>query len=231
MDNILIDQVIDDTMILERIPAGKRAAFAARFLEQLDVVDDCGRVVGRSARGLVHRLGLRHRTVFVLAVSPAMEILLQMRGGGAASSQHRLDIGVGGHVRAGELDLRVSAIRETREELGMEPDRSRLTLIGEYNRDSPLSIDRPHERNRERRTLFVYALDGEETASLQRRFEQRESRGEVAGYGWFSADEVISAIDAGRVADGLPSNFMHWLLSSASTTGRAERCITKPLDL
>lgn len=212
MEKELLDQVIADTATLARIhdPA-KRASFRQRFMEELDVVDDEGRIIGRAPRGLVHRLGLRHKTVYVLLISPDHTILLQRRGSDAASSPLRLDISVGGHVKAGELDPLRSATREMAEELGLEPDPARMKFAGEYNRDSSISLEKPYERNRERRFLFLYSLTDEEVAKIDIAFVHREAVHEVESFDWFTIPEVVTAINSGRVADGLGSNFVQWL--------------------
>lgn len=219
MDDILLRQIIEDSLILEKVlDEKKKTPFVDRYLEPLEVIDDDGRSIGTAPRGLIHRVGLRHRTVFVLVWSPDNKLLLQTRGSGAGSSQFRLDISVGGHVKAGEIDLARSAMREMKEELGLEPDKARLIFVAEYNRESPFSIDKPHERNRERRSLFEYWLLDHEMRSLDKLFSTRESKSEVATYKWFDIAEVIAAIDAGKVADGLMTNVLH---SLAGAIGRS----------
>jgi isopentenyldiphosphate isomerase len=187
-----------------------------RYLEPLDVVNDSGGLIAPAPRGLIHRIGLRHKTVFVFIVSHDEKLLLQKRGKEASSSQFRLDISVGGHVIAGESNLKLSAVREMTEELGFAPDESRLVFVAEYNRDSPLLLTKPFEKNRERRTLFEYVLTKEESGTIKGRFDsQASNNNEVESLEWFTVDEVIEAINSGNTADGLLSNFLCWLPSYA----------------
>src|SRR5262249_48180432 len=154
---------------LERIfDEKKRAAFIKRFMEPLDVVDEKGITIGEAPRGLAHRIGLRHRTVYVMIVSPDGKLLLQQRAAGAGSSERRLDISVGGHVRAGETDMRQSVSREMEEELAISPVQGKLKFLAEYNRNSPISSERPYERNRERRVLFEYQIGHSEISELNK---------------------------------------------------------------
>lgn len=64
-------------------------------------------------------MGLRHRAVHVLVRDTRGRLLLQLRASSKATSPGLWDTSVGGHVGAGE-DLLDSALRETREELGLE---------------------------------------------------------------------------------------------------------------
>lgn len=216
MDEKLLNQLIDDTISLMKITdPRKKETFIKKYLELLDIVDDEGMIIGSAPRGLAHRIGLRHRTVFVIVVAPNKKILLQTRGS-EASSPLRLDISVGGHVISGETDLLSSSARELEEELGFKPDKSRFCFINEYNRDSPYTIKRPYERNRERRALYEYKLTTDEFIALSDSFSKRFSKSEVLDYGWFSVEEVINAMNEGNVADGLGSNFLEWLKYNAS---------------
>lgn len=212
MDEKLLDQLIEDTMNLEKVlDPKKRETFISRYMEPLDVVDETGNVIGSAPRGLIHRIGLRHRTVFILLLSSDNHLLLQTRASSAISSPLRLDISVGGHVISGETDMIASASREMLEEMGFPPDTERLKFVSEYNRDSPLSPTKPYERNRERRVLFEYQLSEDEYSRLNVAFDGRSAKADVESFRWFEIEEVLDALDTGRVADGLGSNFVRWL--------------------
>jgi isopentenyldiphosphate isomerase len=212
MEEFLLKQIIEDTLNLENITdEKKRKVFIEKYMEPLMIVDDEGKTIGQAPRGFAHRVGLRHRTVFVLIIAPSNKLLLQKRGKGAYSSPFRLDISVGGHVMYGEDDLLKSAIREMYEELGIRPNKSQFRMIADYNRDSQISINKLFERNRERRTLYEYSLSDSEFSNLTRSFSERISREEVQGFDWFKINQVIEAINNNSVADGLISNFLYWL--------------------
>lgn len=211
-DEKYIETLLIDTIGLERIKDPKdQRNFRKQFLEMIDVVDDKGEIIGQAPRGLCHRLGLRHKTVYILVIRSDGKILLQQRGGGIDAILGRLDIAVGGHLKAGENDPKLTAYREMQEELGFSPQKDRMMLIAEYNRDAPTTISKPFERNRERRYLFKYTFTDDETDELDDFFRMRESKGEVVSISWHTIEEICSAIDKGKIADGLLTSFMHYL--------------------
>ena len=212
MEEKYIETLIMDMVELERIKDPKeQQKYRKQFLETIDVVNDEGNVIGKAPRGLCHRLGLRHRTIYVLVIRNDGKILLQQRGGGIDAILGRMDIAVGGHVKAEESDLKLSACREMEEELGISAQKERMILVAEHNRDTPPSITKPFERNRERRYLFKYVLTDDETRALDDLFKTRESKGEVVAISWFTIEEVIDAIDKGKIADGLLTSLIHYL--------------------
>ena len=101
--------------------------------EWLDVVDEQGRPTGeRVERGEAHRLGIRHATAHLWLVrgrGADFEVLLQKRSEGKDSFPGCWDISSAGHVPAGE-DVMGSAVRELREELGVEASAGDLRLVG-----------------------------------------------------------------------------------------------------
>lgn len=99
--------------------------------ELLDLVDPQGVVIGQATRQRVHAEGLLHRAVHVLVLHPDGRLLLQKRALLKASWAGFWDTSVGGHVGAGEDPLQ-SALRECREELGIDLPASRLEPLGRY---------------------------------------------------------------------------------------------------
>lgn len=99
--------------------------------ELLDVLDPDGRVVGSATRQEVHAKGLLHRAVHVLVVGSDGRLLLQKRAVSKASWPGRWDTSVGGHVGSGEAPID-SALRECREELGIEITVDDLEPLGRY---------------------------------------------------------------------------------------------------
>ena len=96
VEKVLVDQVVNDTVeILGITDVGEQEAFRRKYFEPIDVIDDEGKVIGATCRGLAHRLGLRHAVVYAAVYRSDGRLLLQVRGSG------RFDIGVGGHVAAG----------------------------------------------------------------------------------------------------------------------------------
>ena len=198
----MLDQVIADSAKLEDCNGEEnRQKYETRYKEPLEVVDENGMLLGAAPRGLVHRIGLRHSVVYcVVRDSMGDKWLLQTRGSG------KLDISVGGHVRAGEKSYTEALAREFTEELGLSPDINRFQAVAVYDRDAELRPDRPLVRNRERRHVYSYTLAVEEQEILAKAFEQRDDRDAVLDFAWFNPAEVKDAVKAGRCADGLASS-------------------------
>jgi isopentenyl-diphosphate delta-isomerase type 1 len=87
--------------------------------EIFDVVNERDEVIGQRPRSEVHRLGLKHRAVHVLVFNSGGEVFLQKR-----SMQKDCFPGVWDSSASGHLDRSesydVCAVRELREELGLE---------------------------------------------------------------------------------------------------------------
>jgi len=88
--------------------------------EDLEVVDISGRVIGKARRSELHRNpSLIHRVVHVIVSDKQGNLLLQKRSMNKDVAPGRWDTSVGGHVQTGE-DVHTAALREMREELGIE---------------------------------------------------------------------------------------------------------------
>src|SRR5690606_29815999 len=119
--------------------------------ELLDVLDANGLPTGeRKARALVHRDGDWHRTVHVWVVRSDGTILVQRRAMEKELEPGRLDVSVGGHLAAGELD--VDLVREVEEELGLPVKFGALTYLG------TAVTDRAHGGYLDREFQDVYAF-------------------------------------------------------------------------
>ncbi|MEU9075691.1 NUDIX hydrolase [Kitasatospora sp. NPDC004745] len=86
--------------------------------ELLDVVDEHDRVIGTAVRGEVYRLGLTHRSVFVLVRDRAGRIFVHRRTDTKLFAPGAYDMFVGGVVGSGET-YADAAVREAEEELGV----------------------------------------------------------------------------------------------------------------
>jgi len=96
--------------------------------ELFDIVDKDDNVVGRATRGEVHRnKNLIHRSVGVAILNSRGEIFLQQRSVTKDTDPGLWTISCSGHVLAGD-DYRVTAIRELKEELGLDLVHSFLYL-------------------------------------------------------------------------------------------------------
>jgi isopentenyldiphosphate isomerase len=96
------------------------------------VLDADGRPTGsRKRRGDVHRDGDWHAALHVWVVTTAAsvpEVVLQRRSAGKDTWPGRLDVAVGGHVRAGET--LVETVRECEEEIGLTVSVDQLVPLG-----------------------------------------------------------------------------------------------------
>jgi isopentenyldiphosphate isomerase len=87
--------------------------------EIFDIVDERDEVIGRLPRPRVHREGHKHRAVHVLVFNARGEIFLQKRSMAKDCFPGAWDSSASGHVDGGE-DYDACAVRELREELGLE---------------------------------------------------------------------------------------------------------------
>lgn len=102
-------------------------------MELLDIVDENGIPTGEVVeREKAHREGVRHRTSHVWIARKRdgrVEILLQKRSQDKDSHPGCYDISSAGHIPAG-VDFIPSALRELKEELGIEVNPEELIYCG-----------------------------------------------------------------------------------------------------
>jgi len=84
-----------------------------------DVVNERDEVVDCQTRSVVHRLGLKHRAAHVLVFNARGEVFLQKRSRKKDRQPGLWDSSASGHLDSGE-DYDAAAVRELREELGLE---------------------------------------------------------------------------------------------------------------
>jgi isopentenyldiphosphate isomerase len=108
--------------------------------EYIDVLDSkTGGLTGevRSKKD-AHKEGLWHRAVHIWLVNSKKEILLQHRSKEKESHPNCWDISAAGHVSSGE-DAITSALREVKEEIGLDISPNDLKQIGEIIQQSVLN--------------------------------------------------------------------------------------------
>lgn len=101
--------------------------------EWFDVVNERDEVVGRERRAVVHARGLWHRAVHILVFNQAGQVFLQKRSMIKDTAPGCWDSSCSGHVDAGE-DYDVAAVRELREELGLNVSASPERIFREQAR-------------------------------------------------------------------------------------------------
>jgi isopentenyldiphosphate isomerase len=124
--------------------------------EAFDVLDAQGEPTGRTAtRDEVHASGAWHAAVHVWIVDDENRVLLQRRAPGKDLAGGKIDVSVGGHLRAGETWL--DALREVEEELGVTVGPEDLARLGTVasERIYPDATDREHQH------VFALRLDWE----------------------------------------------------------------------
>jgi len=87
--------------------------------EILEVVDHRDRVIGTERRGVIHELGLMHRSAQVLVFNAAGQLFLQKRSIDKDEFPGLWDSSAAGHVNPGE-SYHECALRELNEELGID---------------------------------------------------------------------------------------------------------------
>lgn len=108
--------------------------------EKVDILDnETGKPTGEvRTKKDAHKYGLWHRTVHIWLVNSKGEILLQHRSEDKESHPNCWDISAAGHVSSGE-DAITSALREVKEEIGLDISTNDLKQIGEIIQQSVLN--------------------------------------------------------------------------------------------
>ncbi len=123
--------------------------------EWLPLVTADGLTVGKARRCEVHgNPQLLHPVVHCLVVNSRSELLLQLRSKTKDVQPGRWDTSVGGHVAFGER-IEDSLMREVREELGVEPDETRLRFLHKYVMTNSIESELVHTYLLEHEGPFV----------------------------------------------------------------------------
>ncbi|WP_452224767.1 NUDIX hydrolase [Lacinutrix chionoecetis] len=100
--------------------------------ERIDIVTQGGKPTGTSAlKSEIHAKGYYHNTVHIWFYTTNGEILLQQRAASKIICPLLWDVSVAGHIDAGET-LTSGAVREIKEEIGLEISENKLEKIGVF---------------------------------------------------------------------------------------------------
>ena len=164
-------------------------------LEILDIVDEQGNPTGQTVeRKKAHREGIRHRTAHVWLLRKRhgrVEILLQKRSSDKDSFPGCYDISSAGHIPAG-VEYIPSALRELKEELGVEADASRLHFCGKrYIYYEEVFYGEPFVDNQVTQVYILWVDREAEEFALQAE--------EVDEVKWFDLEECIELVRHNRI--------------------------------
>ena len=102
--------------------------------EFIDILNTKGELTGKTAlKSEAHKHGWFHQTVHVWFYTENGKILLQKRAAVKKVFPNHWDVSVAGHIGAGEKTI-AAAIRETKEEIGIDIAAEDLAQIG-YRKD------------------------------------------------------------------------------------------------
>ena len=158
--------------------------------ESFEVVDPNGKIVGIVRRSELHRNpSLVHRVVHVLVFNLQGSLLLQKRSRSKDTAPEKWDTSVGGHVNIGE-DIRSAALRELREELGIEG--CTLTFLYDY--------------------LFSNQQETElvSTFSCVHSGPFRFSKEEIDDVRFWSIEDIGVQLDSDKFSDHFMEEFTHY---------------------
>ena len=191
--------------------------------EKVDVLDARGASTGRAAwKSEAHRLGLWHRCFHCWIAAPETPsggpyLFVQRRAAGKDTWPNRLDVTVGGHLKAGESVL--DGLRELEEELGLTVAASELVPLGtrKVEKKIPAGLDREFQKV----FLLVRSLkkgdlnlqEEEVTAVLRLRLDDTETLYgglEVTAEEWAKGTSPVSI----RLADFIPDEDNYLLRAS-----------------
>ena len=101
--------------------------------ELIDVLNEDGTKTGKVVtRKEVHEKGLWHRIVVIAVIDKEGHLLMQQRSKYVKTNPEKWDISAAGHVSAGQTS-REAAIREIKEEVGLEIKQEELRYITTYS--------------------------------------------------------------------------------------------------
>ena len=142
--------------------------------ELVDVRDSNGMSLGvRKLKSEVHRDGDWHRAVHVWIVTPQRQVLLQRRARVKENHPGLWDVSAAGHIAAGEKAI-TAAIRETKEEIGLELRAEELRPLARIPEEHVLNDGRYIDR--EIHEIYIVLRDIDVSALVLQESEVDEVR-------------------------------------------------------
>jgi isopentenyldiphosphate isomerase len=135
--------------------------------EIVDRVDDDNRVIGQIGKDDAHKTGAQHRGVTVLLVAPDGRVMFQRRAPNKKAFADRLDVSVGGHVKAG-MTYEDTARAEITEESPVPIDFSRLEPVKVEGGFFKADVKDPAiGHNRELKRVYMVRLTSKEVDQIE----------------------------------------------------------------
>lgn len=160
-------------------------------MEILDIVDEHGQPTGETVpRSIAHTEGIRHRTSHVWLArrrGDQIEILVQKRCDEKDSFPGCYDISSAGHIPAG-VDFKPSAIRELKEELGIDASEEELIYCGYRHISYDGEFRGEPFRDRQFTNTYVMWRDLEVSDFTLQAEEVSEVR-------WFELETLLEAVE------------------------------------
>ena len=161
--------------------------------ELVDVLDERGMYTGKTeTRANCSKEGLWHKAVCVFIINSKSQVLLQKRSEQKDSFPGCYDISSAGHIPAGS-DYIPSAVRELKEELGVDMNGDELIYCGQrrfrFEREFHGSMFRDNQVS----NVYALWLDREEEDFIL----QEE---EVSGVRWMDFADCVSAVRENRIS-------------------------------
>lgn len=153
--------------------------------EQVDICDEYGKPTGRTmTRQQAHEQELWHQVALAWVYNSQGEVLLQHRSPGRDAFPNAWDVSASGHIQSGDSAI-ATAVRELREELGIQVGPGELTELGKVSDEFPLVDGKTH---REHATVFLAHRD----INLERMEFQTA---EVDGARWMNLRDLAADMD------------------------------------
>ncbi|MBD5134964.1 MAG: NUDIX domain-containing protein [Lachnospiraceae bacterium] len=156
----------------------RRAVLDGKELELFDVLSDDFKETGIvRERSIVHEVGSWHKTSHVWIVrktESGFDVLLQKRSSNKDSFPGCYDISSAGHIHAGD-DFAESAVRELKEELGIEIECQELVQIGVHKGKTDTTFYGKPFLNHEYSNVYIYDGGNVHIKSLNLQIDEVES--------------------------------------------------------
>ena len=176
--------------------------------ELLDIVDEEGLPTGKTVdRETAHRDGIRHRTshVWLVRLGPfgEMQVLVQKRAADKDAFPGCWDISSAGHIPAGD-DWVASALRELKEELGLEARPEDLVYLGKRSVKHDGVFHGKPFHNRQISAVFVLRCD-------KRAAEFKIQESEIESVEWTDLDDCIEAVRKNALPNCISLSELKWI--------------------